>query len=86
MNAREDRQSLGISIAEYRDIALALSTFCYVNKHGQHVRIARTKRNKLKNMRHSIQINKVKSRSPIYLEMLRQLNIQINKCERRPPL
>ncbi len=82
----KDRQALGLSISKYRDMAEGLANNCYLNKTGDSVKISKAKSKKLKNMRQNILKDPVKSQSLIYMELVRRLNIQISKKERRPIL
>ena len=84
MTAKEDREVLGWSMTKYRDLAEALGDNCFINVKGNKVRIHKTKRKKLLNMKYYIKRNKVFICSPIHIELLRRINIQIAKNQKIP--
>jgi hypothetical protein len=86
MTAREDREALGYSVPHYKLMAEGLANQCWLNKHNQLIPIKKMKLKKLKNLRHQIRKHPVKSKSIIHKELVRQINIQIGRKERRPLL
>ena len=82
----EDRKMLGWSIYQYQHMAQALSNGCFLNRQKQEVKIKNCKLKKLRNIRHTIRKNPLFMQSPIHMELLRRLNIQIGKRVKRPTL
>jgi len=83
-SAMEDRHYLCLTIPEYQNFSEAVNTNCFLDRHGNHVKIKKAKIKKLKNIRHSIKKTPYFMKSMIWRALLERLNEEIDNRELGP--
>jgi hypothetical protein len=78
----QDRHYLKMSISEYKNFAEAVSSFCYLNKEGNHCKIRNAQTKKLKNLKYGIKKSNFLMKSLIWKEQLRLLEVELSKRQR----
>lgn len=81
-STKEDREFLGLTIAEYQKFCEAVQTQCFLNREGNLCKLKNAKTKKLKNLRYKIIKSEHLMKSMIWREQLRLIEIEIAKRQR----